>query len=174
MTLSDLTAQEEHLMSRVALVTGQMEEKALQLKLGGVFVAYEQVHKEYVGLAEQAGDLEALKRAIFLQWYAVSEPCCFTGLSELGEDVQKRALELLDQSVRRSQLDDEFRWMLAHYYNVSDYYLDRLEGFEALKEISRTTPGDLWLHAASPRSSLDGRGQMGAYWRSITSSKSAV
>ena len=54
------------------------------LEAAGVFREYRDVHRRYTALA-LGGDLEALKRPLFLQWYALFEPACFTGLWEMDE-----------------------------------------------------------------------------------------
>ena len=174
MTLVELTAEEARLLEEVERVTGLMEDKASQLNDAGVFAAYSRVHGAYVQLAEESRSLEALKRAVFLQWYSLSEPSCFTGLFEIDDAAERRALALVNRLVEKGELDDEFRWMLPYHFQMTDYYLTAHEGLEALKEFSRRNQGELWSQGAPSRASLSGRGQMSTYWLSITRPRSAV
>lgn len=174
MTLLELAAEEDRLLDAVSRVTGSWDDTASQLRSAGVNAAYAEVHAAYVLLAEQSGVVEALKRAVFLQWYSISEPGCFTGLAEMDASAERRALELLDGLVARDELDEEFQWMAAYYFQITDFYLPGHEGLEALKEFSRRNQGELWSRGAPSRASLSGRGQMSAYWLSIRHPRAAV
>lgn len=174
MTLLELTAEEDRLLEAVSRVTGSMEERASKLRRAGVSAAYAEVHSAYVLLAEKEGAVEALKRAVFLQWYLISEPGCFTALLEMDAAAERRALDLLDGLVARGEFDEEFQWMAAYYFRVTDFYLPGHEGLEALKEFSRRNQGELWSRGAPSRASLSGRGQMSAYWLSIRHPRAAV
>lgn len=163
MTLAELTEAEERLLSEVERVTGSMEEKHMQLVQRGVFNNYARVHVAYAELAF-GGDTEALKRALFLQWYAVSEPACFSGLFELELEAERRVLELLDGSVSGDDFDAELEWMLPHYHTINDYYFDSCEGLPALKRWLRKHASDEFPVDRVRDAALDGRGQMSRYW----------
>jgi hypothetical protein len=174
MDLVELTAEEDRLLAIVSRTTGSMEEMSQQLDNLGVFDAYRKVHMAYVDLAERDGNVEALKRAIFLQWFRLSEPSCFTGLLEFDTRAEQKALRLLDHLVITHQLDQELQWMLPWYYFITDFYLDHFEGFEEIKCFSKENQQELWADGAPTRDSLRNRGQMGEYWLSITMPRSAV
>ena len=174
MDLVELTAEEDRLLAIVSRITGTMEEMFQQLDDLGVFDAYRKVHLAYVDLAERDGNVEALKRAIFLQWFRLSEPSSFTGLWEFDTNAEQKALRLLDHLVITHQLDQELQWMLPWYYFITDFYLDRFDGFEEIKCFSKENQQELWADGAPTRESLKNRGQMGKYWLSITMPRSAV
>jgi hypothetical protein len=112
--------------------------------------------------------LEALKRAIFLGWYANAEPSCFTGVSDLHEGAVSLTHDLLRAAWAEGRIDEEFRAMLGLYWSMvppcdfagspatDDFalYLSEL-GSEA--HLSRSFSHD----------DLLSRGQMGQYWVSI-------
>ena len=174
MDLVELTAEEDRLLAIVSRITGTMEEKSQQLDNLGVFDAYRKVHIAYVDLAEKDGNVEALKRAIFLQWYRLSEPSCFTGLLEFDTNAEQKALRFLNHLLITHQLDQELQWMLPEYYFITDFYLDRFDGFEEIKCFSKENWQELWADDAPTRESLKNRGQMGKYWLSTSMPRSAV
>jgi hypothetical protein len=58
-----------------------MEEKHEQLLRRGGFAEYRKIHASYVAFIESNDEgLEALKRALSLNWYEQAELSCLTGL----------------------------------------------------------------------------------------------
>ena len=96
--LDRLAGLEARLLEEVGRVTGLMEEKHARLEAAGVFRDYREVHREYARLAAD-GEAEALKRALFLQWYALSEPACFTGVFEIFNSAQTLVAREVDGSL---------------------------------------------------------------------------
>ena len=95
--LDNLARRELELLSRAHVTVGVIEDKFEQLRESGVFAEAATVHKAYITLAgAPTGSLEALKRAIFIGWYEVAEPGCFTGIGDLDPDQHQRAHGLLD------------------------------------------------------------------------------
>jgi hypothetical protein len=177
MNIQDLTEKENTLLVQIQNVRGLMEEKTQQLKDAGVFETYNQIHKDYVKLAVD-GDIEALKRAIFIQWFGVFEPGCFTGIPGtnpwgdgmgLDVEVEKQSLDLAERYYFSENVDDEFKWMVAWYYSLGDYYFEHFLGASALvKALGRYGEEyKLWEDGLPSRKSLENRGQMGGYWLSL-------
>lgn len=166
MTLDELTAEESRLLGIIERAAGSMSQKDRRLADEGVFAAYAEVHRAYVEAAESTGDAEALKRAVFLQWYSLSEPSCFTGLSKLHPRAERRAAELLEREFERHGIDPEFGWMIPYYYRITDFYLNGFEDLRILNELSRREEV-LWRELKPAREELLGRGQMGKYWISV-------
>lgn len=108
--LSELAEREEFLLAELR----SPEPLAIALRHGGIGRAYADVHRGYVQLAE-TGDLEALKRAIFLQWFQVAEPAFLSGIGDLDADAMTCALALVDKLCSSNLVDEEFQWMLVHY-----------------------------------------------------------
>jgi hypothetical protein len=128
LTIQELTERENELMAQVHGTIGSMNEKARQLLDNGVFSSYRKVHNDYAALAA-TGNIEALKRAFFIQWYAIAEPSCFTGIPSenpwgdgigLDKDTEKVIFDLVEQFINS---DDELKWMSAWYYLIAEYYL---------------------------------------------------
>ena len=57
---------------------GLMQDKPALIEESGVFDEYINIHKIYVDNC--LTDVEALKRAMFIQWYSCSEPSALTGI----------------------------------------------------------------------------------------------
>ena len=127
------------------------------------------------GLAVEQENLEALKRALFLQWYAAIEPSAFTGIPEtapLGTDeglrgeAESQVLGEVDRRVREGQLDNELHWMLPLYYSIQEWYFDTREGLGGAQlPICQRNRQDEWTR--QDPSGLEGRGQMSEYLLSM-------
>ena len=166
-TLEELAAREMKLLEQAGRVAGLMEDKFRQLGETGVFLESAAVHAAYVALAEPpASSLEALKRAIFLGWYATAEPGCFTGIGELDPVRIRRAHELLDVAQAEGCIDPEFSVMLGWYWFIADYYFKALSPARLTDYLLRLGPEAYKTHPFTP-ASLEGRGQMGVYWISV-------
>jgi hypothetical protein len=165
-SLESLTATEETLAREVSRVTGLIHEKEDQLEAAGVFRRYLDVHTAYTELAT-AGDLEALKRALFLQWYALSVPCFCTGIFETAPDSDLTVLTTVERLLDQGRLDPELHHMLPYYYFHTDFFLEAKPGLESLKRYCHQTcpapPSAQWVEP----SAMVGRGLMGEYWRSV-------
>jgi hypothetical protein len=67
--------------------------------------------------------------------------------------------------VKRREIDIELKWMLPFYYSIADFYIDRFDGFDELKRISKK---NMKLYKKMcPRSSFENRGRLGKYWHGI-------
>lgn len=168
-TIQELTDRENILIGQVHGVVGSMEEKALQLTDNGVFNSYRKLHSDYASLA-WTGNIEALKRAFFIQWYANAEPACFTGIHELDKDIE---IVVFDQVAKLINLDDELKWMTAWYYLITDNYF---EPFWSNPSIIKSLQsyiqeiGSLTDQAILSDEPLENRGQMGVYFISVLKS----
>lgn len=115
MNIVDLTNKENELLEKIEKVVGLMEDQNIMLEKEGIFDEYKKLFNEYVGLHKK--DLEALKRCLFLYWYALSEPTCYTGLSEFDNNQVEKVLNTLDQRLSQENSDYELEWMLGYYSN---------------------------------------------------------
>ena len=135
-----------------------------------IYADYAVIHCEYVELAVE-GNAEALKRALFLQWYRVTEPSYLCGLSDLDLAAEHRLLLLVDRLCASNGLDAELGWMLPYYYLIADYYFQHEGQYPALVAYCQTHAH--WGRLQQPTGfESDGRGQMGDYWKSIFESPS--
>ena len=103
-------------------------------------------------------DIEALKRATFIQWYSVIEPNENSGMGEMNTQIEKKNIIKINQLIKNNLIDEEFLFFLNHYYNIGDWYFDSLELSPIFK--SRT---QLQLDYKN----FEGRGVMGEYWKQI-------
>jgi hypothetical protein len=180
MNIEELTFAEERLMANVDRVEGQIQEKIRSLEKQGIFRNYTQVHAIYTQLAIE-GNLEALKRALFLQWYASIEPAFLTGIpdgSPLGtaktidEDTQLVILKELERRLVVGNLDDKLKWMIAYAYSLVDYYFEyyfeQHPGLFALRQhVSKINNNVEECIDMNATEEMKGRGQMGNYFISI-------
>jgi hypothetical protein len=109
--------------------------------------------------------LEALKRALFIQWYAMSEPSCYTGIFDTDPDAQVKVFNRLDEMTKHAKLDFELCYMLSWYYKVTDWYFDRQKNIPYLKKFLNETPYETPCFRMSD---FDNRGQMARYWQSLS------
>ncbi len=159
MNVEQLAAVEEKWLIKQRGLAGDRDALYEQ---NGVYAAWREVFGQYVALA-RGGDLEALKRALFFVWAECSMSHLMTGIKDLGEEVIKEALGIVDKLVRDGGLDTELEWMLPYYYLVEPLYLDCFEGLDALKQASRMNP--FLYRQRCLEASFDQRGQMGEYWK---------
>ncbi|MBW3545026.1 MAG: hypothetical protein KY428_05385 [Bacteroidetes bacterium] len=169
--LNELARQELSLQRLVYHASGTAAAINSSLQQQGVFAAYRQIHRAYVQLAsfkqERHTRNEALKRAIFLNWYSQLEPAALTGLADLDESQITEAYFILNKIIEKSWLTDEQAWMLQHYAYWDWAILQYTEN--KIHALSR------WVMAASGtlaplpppavlQQSMQGRGLMGLYF----------
>lgn len=180
MNLKELNLIEEDLMRKVEALQGLMQDKVINLKLTNVFDKYREVYRQYIKLLDDKNqNLEALKRAIFIQWYSVSEPGCFTGIpggggpfdseDQLDLDLERNTLEYLENKIINNEIDYELKWMLAWYYSITDYYFDNFKGLSDLKKFFKEKKESVFEKGIPEKQYFLNRGQMGDYWLSVFS-----
>jgi hypothetical protein len=148
---------------------GGFEQMETRLEQNGTFQEYGKIHQEYARLAK-ADNLEALKRACFIQWYVASEPNSLTGIRDLNHHAVNQVFNLIEQLCLKDELDDEFKWMLAYYYQVAEFYIQEPKKFPALIAQSKAN----YIKKAWPfpeNSFLENRGQLSRYWQQITNNR---
>jgi len=163
METADLARKEIELYSIIVGVRGTMEEKSAQLRDKGVFDAYKEIHCSYADKADK--DLESLKRGLFIQWYSMTEPSCFTGISELDSAAEKKIIEKLDNLIKHDKVDSELSWMLK-YYSTWDYVFERIKEYHGLRDWIKNDLGTD-LPDRINKDEMSRRGQMGKYWTSL-------
>jgi hypothetical protein len=168
-TLAALAQQEDDIDAALGR-GGWADERLARARELGLGARWQAILDGYVALLEDpAAGAEALKRAIFLLWYAWAEPGFLTGMiADLDPEVIHRVLDRLDAMVRTEAVDDELRRMLAWYGQVEAL------PFEQHPEHAQTL-GFLRLvmqeaRHLPERSAADWAraGSMGRYWASVT------
>ena len=164
MTIEQLAKIENELYSTVLDIyeNGQTEE--LNEKLKTIFASYRQVHRQYSELAKEQN--EALKRGLFIQWYAITEPSYLTGIEELDEVSEKNIIDLIEEKIQNNSLDTELKWML-NYYATWDFVFDKFKNRKGLAEIIANKTDELPLGLVIDKEEMNKRGQMGMYWNSL-------
>jgi hypothetical protein len=141
---------------------GQSDETNERLKT--VFTSYKQVHKSYSGIAKE--DDEALKRGLFIQWYAWTEPNYLTGIGILDEKAEENIIDLIEKKIQNNSLDTELKWML-NYYATWDFAFDRFKNRKGLTVLIANNTDGLPFRLIIDKIAMNKRGQMGTYWNSL-------
>lgn len=166
MNIESITSQENNLLNLIHQYKGKMAAMTDEMQKDGIFQRYAIIHKAYVQTAINENNVEALKRAIFIQWYSLSEPSCFSGIYELDENGEKQALDMLEKLVEEDKVDSEFESMLFHYNAVCD--ITFLKNIKLKQSLDRISEQDSIQKLS--KYSFENRGQMGEYWRSVIGS----
>ena len=171
MANSELSEKELLIYKKVLSLDGSMEEKSSSLKEQGIFQQYKNIHQEYFNLINseivEKEKNEALKRIIFLNWYHMIEPSCFTGLWELDGDIIHSSYLILNDKFMSGKVDDEFKWMIS-YYSANDWTIllfseDMLELTNFVKNVD--SRGSHLPQKNILKTTMDDRGQMGEYFK---------
>ena len=86
MTLQELAYKEDNLYDKVIDLYHQSQTDQTNKQLQEIFREYKKIHQAYAELSNH--DLEAFKRGLFIQWYALTEPNYVTGISDLDENTE--------------------------------------------------------------------------------------
>ena len=157
---------------------GTMDFLTEKLSAEGIFDQYRNIHKSYLELYfridDEAIKLEILKRLIFLNWYALVEPSCYTGIEDLDNATASESYSILDQYLIDGKIDSEFKWMLSFYsswdYTILPFSENKLEALTAfVKGVDTSILSCPKNHL--PKGVMDNRGQMGIYWISMSVEK---
>jgi len=161
--INDLASYELELLYKTLDFTGTIEEKNDKVVYFGICTEYKKIHQEYSKLAKK--NLEALKRGIFILWYALTEPSCYTGIGILDLAAEKHILRILDRRLKEKITDYELEWMLDYYSNW-DFVFESFKEFEYVQQRMKATE-KTELPDRIDRNHMSTRGQMGRYWNSL-------
>jgi hypothetical protein len=171
MNIAELDIKEKELYSVVMhfyrqnpIVSPEGQSKVTDGKLEIVFDLYRDVHAHYADLADKED--EALKRGLFIQWYAWTEPNWLTGIGLLDDVAMTKIIIVLNEKIISNTLDPELRWMLNYYVNPAwDFVFDKFRQYKGLDNVIKNCTED-GLPKSIDRTSMQIRGQMGLYWNS--------
>lgn len=163
MDLADLANKESELHLKVLGLLDQKQTKEMDEQLQDIIIKYRKVHNLYADLAHS--DTEALKRGLFIQWYALAEPNYLTGISNLDEQAELKIIDALNDVILKGTMDEELHWMLDYYLSW-DWIFEKYSGYKGL-ETSKMNREER-LPERIDREMMKKRGQMGLYWNSLT------
>jgi len=164
MTIEQLAKTETELYSNVLDLCRMEQTEEHNEKLKTVFASYRVIHKQYSVLAKEQD--EALKRGLFIQWYAITEPNYLTGIEQLDAEAEKKIIDFLEDKIQSNSLDSELKWMLNYYANW-DYVFDRFKNRKGLAELITNSTDGLPIGLVIDKVAMNKRGQMGMYWNSL-------
>ena len=164
MTTEQLAHTETELYSTVIEFYQKEQTDEFNERIKAVFASYKQVHKNYSDIAKE--DDEALKRGLFIQWYACTEPNYLTGIEELDEEAEQNIIDLIEKKIQNNSLDTEIKWML-NYYATWDFVFDRFKDRKGLAGLIANKTDELPFGLVIDKVAMNKRGQMGTYWNSL-------
>jgi hypothetical protein len=166
MTIEQLTSKEEELIALFNSVAGTINQKSDRNIESEVNAAFRDIHLEYSCLlGDPQSGLEALKRALFIQWIAQAEPPRLTGIQDLYESAEKRVLKFLDTLFREGKPDSELIMMIAWYNQVTDWYFQEMKELSGIRCFVESEHGKSMPNFR--KSQFENRGMMGEYWQSL-------
>ena len=163
MTLQELAYKEDGLCSKVVDLSRQPQTDKTIEKLREIFFEYRRIHEFYADLS--SCHIEALKRGLFIQWYALTEPNFLTGIADLNEKAENKIVQVLNEIINADKIDNELRWML-NYYSNWDWTFERHKTFRGF-DTKIVNEQNNQLPETIDRERMKLRGQMGKYWNSL-------
>ena len=170
MTIQQLADREQSLFSEVRAIYFKAASNESLARLEEIKLEYQDIHQQYADFS--ISDIEALKRGLFLQWYAMSEPPWLTGIGRLNEEAQLKILETLNQLVDEDKSDFELIWMLNYYFAVNDLPFSRFKTEQRFRKLIVEQHNYVFPENID-RTEMESRGQMGKYWNSLNRFKQA-
>ena len=172
-SLLTLSQNEWKLYNDTIALEGEIEVRNKQLFDVGIFERYRNIHNQYFELYDKTSNseikIEALKRLIFLNWYSVLEPSCFTGIENFDQSTMFKAYSILNDQLNENQLDSEFIWMLSYYSSWDWIILSSSENkLTTLTNFVNNVGNSAAPKNQLPKGTMDNRGQMGIYWNSCS------
>lgn len=161
LSMKELALAEQSLIE-AATIEGSIEERMAHNKSIGAFDSWGEILGNYIAYLESPTDAdEALKRALFLIWYAFTKPAMLTGLGEFGLDKEAVILQDLERRFSSNALDCELQTMLKHY-GFTQPFSNHLENIRL--NFHLVSAG--WYCADKVHlGEMDLRGYMGEYWQ---------
>lgn len=163
MSTDELGKRELEILADIDRFEGSPDEKSDWAVYTGITKEYKQIHTEYSKLAKKDG--EALKRGLFIMWYAITEPTWLTGINELDFEAEERIAKLLNRRLAKNISDYELDWMLEYYADFG-FKFDHLNEYEEFYRRTSSKTG-LEFPDAIDKEVMANRGQMGEYFSSI-------
>lgn len=163
MTLQELAYKEDELYSKTIDLCRQAQTADTDKDLNEIFLKYKKVHQLYSDISFH--DIEALKRGLFIQWYALTEPSYLTGIGDLDEIAEDKVVQDLNKLISANRADNELIWML-NYYSNWEWVFDRHKSFKGFDK-NIVNLENSRLPDAIDREKMKFRGQMGKYWNSL-------
>jgi hypothetical protein len=166
----DALAGREDELYRALGPGGSAEERLARACELGLGDAWQAVVDGYVALLDDPHlGAEALKRALFLVWYAWAEPGFLTGMiAELAAESVDRTLARLDRAVRDEAVDEELRRMLAWYGRIEPLPFEQQPGHAQTLGLLRLVAAAAPVPPERAPEDWARAGSMGRYWAAVT------
>src|SRR5437870_329814 len=140
MTLRELAAREARCKQEMDRVQKAVSDRAAIENWAEA--EQREIHQQYSALA--AADfpdaLEALKRGLFLTWFECAEPAYLTGIRNLDSSAAVAIMDRLEEVTVAVSADRELTEMLAYYFQVAGWCLDRYHVGAATRSAGGRSP----------------------------------
>jgi hypothetical protein len=170
LSLDALGYWELMVLTGVRRASGSFDERDAQITRSGLYGEYPAIVSAYVEVATLADNestrLEALKRAVFLAWYACTAPSVESGISELPETIVRLVMDVLDKALAAEKVDNEMRMMLAWYRDTFAAPFEHYGPVRALDLAIRDVTSDD-VRRELDKAAFGGRGQLGIFWAAM-------
>ena len=168
LSLSSLAGWEDAVLASLQGASGTLEERDHQIERSGMFGEYPAILHAYIDLfGDEESALEAVKRAMFLEWRGAMAPSALTGIASLPEGTARAVIGELDARARRGGADDELAWMLAWYAGEGRFLFELYGATTALLDLADSMPADAWRTRQITSARMKQRGQLGRYWMAL-------
>ncbi len=169
LSLAALANWEAAVLASIGGATGSVADQDGQITRSGMYAEYPAIFDTYLELiSKPSGDaataLEALKRVVFLAWYAFKALPTLSGMAELPESAVRQAMSELERAIVAGRTDDELRRMLAWYRQDFGYVFDHFGPVRGLDAFIGEVVSDAMWHDHGNAARFSGRGQLGKYW----------
>lgn len=155
MTVDELAKIENELYSSVLDILDKNDPE----KLEAIYNSYKNLHRHYSELAKEND--EALKRGLFIQWYAYTGD--ESGIGDIDKIAEENIIDQIEYKIKKNEMDTELNWMLNYYANWP-FVFEKFKSHPALIEfILNRKDTELIFNKVD----MSKRGQMGEYWNSL-------
>lgn|ERR1700682_5139429 len=133
-----------------------------------VIEGWHEIHASYLQIAGThiVDAREALKRALFIQWYEVAEPFYLTGILDLDDTSKTQVLGHAEKSLTDDD-DVELKEMVAWYGAIADRAFEPSSTGPLFHQYCARGADLSWLTADAQRQTYPARGLMGEYFLSL-------
>ncbi|HVS06830.1 MAG TPA: hypothetical protein VHK65_11795 [Candidatus Dormibacteraeota bacterium] len=167
MTLKELAARETRCKAEMDRIQDAVSDRAAIENWAEA--EQQEIQRSYSTLAatESPDSLEALKRGLFLTWFECAEPAYLTGIRNLESAASVAIIDRLEEALTATPADQELTEMLAYYFQVAEWCLDRYHIGGATRAVAGRPLSLSFFTSDAERATFHDRGLMGNYFLSL-------
>jgi len=167
MTLKELAARETRCKAEMDRIHEALSDRAAIENWAEAEQREIQWSYSTVAATDSPDSLEALKRGLFLTWFECAEPAYLTGIRNLNSTANVAIIDRLEEALTATTADRELTEMVAYYFQVSEWCLDRYHIGAATRAVAGKPRSLTFLTSDAQRATYHNRGLMGNYFLSL-------